>query len=146
MQEQVAGDGTARQRVAVVTDTTSYLPASLVERWGVHQVSLYVGWNGDLRPERDYDDLDAFYGRLRESPDLPTTSQPPVGDFLARFEPLVRAGRDVVSIHLASGLSGTCASAGEAAKLLERAGHPGRVAVIDGETGAGGLGCLVLVA
>jgi DegV family protein with EDD domain len=132
--------------VAVVSDTTTYLPAPLIERWDLRQVSLYVGWNGDLRPEHDYDDLDAFYRRLQGSPDLPTTSQPPVGDFLARFAPLVRAGRDVVSIHLAEGLSGTCASAREAARLLEDDGHPGRVEVVDGETGAGGLGCLVLVA
>ena len=37
--------------VAVVTDSTPYLPPHLVERWGVRQVSLYVGWDGDLRPE-----------------------------------------------------------------------------------------------
>ena len=55
-----------------------------------------------LRPEHQYDDLDAFYARLRESPQLPTTSQPSVGDFLACFEPLVSAGRDVISVHLAS--------------------------------------------
>src|SRR3954453_14188653 len=146
MPEHVAGDRAAPSRVAVVTDSTPYLPASLIERWGVHQVSLYVGWNGELRPEHEYDDLDAFYRRLHESPALPTTSQPPVGDFLTRFQPLVRAGRDVVSIHLAGGLSGTCASAREAARLLEGEGHPGRIEVIDGETGAGGLGCLVLVA
>src|SRR4051812_46896283 len=146
MPEHVGGGPTAPRRVAVVTDTTTYLPAALIDRWGVQQVSLYVGWNGQLHPEHDYDDLDAFYRRLEESPELPTTSQPAVGDFLTRFEPLVRAGRDVVSIHLAEGLSGTCASAREAAQLLEGEGHPGRVEVIDGETGAGGLGCLVLVA
>ena len=54
--------------VAVVTDSTPYLPPALIDRWGIHQVSLYVGWDGDLRPEDQYDDLDAFYERLRESP------------------------------------------------------------------------------
>jgi DegV family protein with EDD domain len=132
--------------VAVVTDSTPYLPRQLLERWAIAEVSLYVGWNGDLRREDTYDDLDAFYARLRESQVLPSTSQPSVGDFTACFEPLVSAGRDVVSVHLASGLSGTCESATEAARILAAKGHAGRVEVVDGQTGAGGLGCLVLAA
>ncbi|HTC72907.1 MAG TPA: DegV family protein, partial [Solirubrobacteraceae bacterium] len=62
--------------VAVVTDSTPYLPQSLIERWAIRQVSLYVGWDGDLRAEDEYRDLDAFYQRLHDSPQLPTTSQP----------------------------------------------------------------------
>ena len=130
----------------MVTDSTSYLPRSLVDRWAIREVSLYVGWDGDLRPEHQYDDLDAFYARLRESPLLPSTSQPSVGDFLACFEPLVGAGRDVISVHLASGLSGTYEAAAEAAQVVADRGHPGRVEVVDSQTGAGGLGCLVVAA
>jgi DegV family protein with EDD domain len=132
-----------QKRVAVVTDSTTYVPASLIERWGIQQVSLYVGWDGDLRPEDTYE-LDDFYARLRDSPDLPTTSQPSVGDFLDCYEPLAGAGRDIVSVHIASGLSGTCESAQEAARVVADKGLPGRVEVVDGQTGAGGLGCLVL--
>jgi DegV family protein with EDD domain len=131
--------------VAVVTDSTAYLPASVIERWGIRQVSLYVGWDGDLKPEHEYVDLDAFYARLHESSQLPTTSQPSVGDFLECYRPLVSSGRDVLSIHIAGGLSGTCESAREAARLLAEE-QQGTVEVIDGETGAGGLGCLVLAA
>jgi DegV family protein with EDD domain len=131
--------------VAVVTDSTPYLPPHLVERWGVSQVSLYVGWEGDLKPEAGYDDLDAFYARLAESPTLPVTSQPSVGDFLAVFEPIAREGRAIVSVHIAEGLSGTCESAREAGRQVqERFGS--RVEVVDGATGAGGLGCLVIAA
>ena len=139
-----AGEGQDQgNRVAVVTDSTTYLPPSLIERWGIEQVSLYVGWDGDHRPEDEYE-LDDFYARLRESSDLPSTSRPSVGDFLDRFEPLAAAGRDIVSIHIAAGLSGTCESAREAARALVEKGLPGRVEVVDGQTGAGGLGCLVL--
>lgn len=132
--------------VAVVTDSTPYLPPSLIERWSITQVSLYVGWDGDLRAEDQYRDLDAFYRRLHDSPQLPTTSQPSVGDFVSSYEPLLRAGYDVVSIHIASGLSGTCESAREAARIVAEQKHAGRVEVLDSETGAGGLGCLVLLA
>lgn len=134
------------RRVAVVTDSTPYLPQSLIERWGIHQVSLYVGWDGDLRPEHEYRDLDAFYARLHESPQLPSTSQPSVGDFLSCYQPLLSAGRDVLSIHIAGGLSGTCESAREAARIVAEKQQPGRVEVLDSQTGAGGLGCLVLLA
>ncbi len=131
--------------VAVVTDSTTYLPANLIERWGIGQVSLYVGWADERLAEQDYE-LDEFYARLRDSSDLPSTSQPSVGDFLACFEPLAGAGRDVISIHIASGLSGTYESAVEAARAVGEKGLPGRVEVVDGQTGAGGLGCLVLAA
>jgi DegV family protein with EDD domain len=131
--------------VAIVTDSTTYLPPELIGRWGIERVSLYVGWAGDHRQEDEYD-LDEFYARLRDSDDLPSTSQPSVGDFLAVYEPLTEAGRDVVSVHIASGLSGTCESAREAARVIADRGHRGQVEVVDGETGAGGLGCLVLAA
>lgn len=131
--------------VAVVTDSTTYLPPELIERWRVGQVSLYVGWGDERKPEAEYD-LDAFYAQLRSSDDLPSTSQPSVGDFLAVFEPLAGAGRDVVSVHIAGGLSGTCESATEAARVIADKGLPGRIEVVDGQTGAGGLGCLVAAA
>ena len=132
--------------VAIITDSTTYLPRALIERWQIGEVSLYVGWDGELRRESEYEDLDAFYAQLHDSPRLPTTSQPSAGDFLAHFEPLVSSGRDVLSIHIAGGLSGTCESAREAARILAEDGHPGRVEVLDSQTGAGGLGCLVVVA
>src|SRR6478736_2178301 len=126
--------------VAIVTDTTTYVPDELLDELGVAQVSLYVGWEGDLQPESSYTDLGAFYARLRDSDTLPTTSQPSVGDFNAVYEPLLAAGREVVSIHLARSLSGTCASAEESA-----AAHEG-VTVVDGRTGSGGLGLVVIAA
>jgi DegV family protein with EDD domain len=134
------------RRVAIVTDSTTYLPQSLIDSLGVNQVSLYVGWGGDLRPEREYRDLDAFYAKLAASPQLPTTSQPSVGDFVSCYRPLLDSGCDVLSIHIAAGLSGTCESAREAARVLAEEGASGVVEVLDGETGAGGLGCLVALA
>jgi len=146
------GDATAPRRepgvqrpVTIVTDTTTYVPADLYERLGVRLVSLYVGWNGDMEREDSWRDLDAFYARLRDSEQLPTTSQPSVGDFSSVYGEELAAGSDIVSIHIAAGLSGTCDSAREAARSLAGNGE-GRIEVVDGETGAGGLGCMVLEA
>ncbi len=138
-------DNRPDRAVAVVTDSTPYLPAEMIRDHDIRQVSLYVGWGGEREREDSYELAD-FYARLRESPDLPSTSQPSVGDFLECYEPLVSAGRDVVSIHMASGLSGTYESAREAAECLAEDGQPGRVMVVDSQTGAGGLGCLVVAA
>ncbi len=132
--------------VAVVTDTTSYLPRELADMQGVHQVSLYFGWNGQQQREIELDGFDSFYKRLGTDPELPTTSQPSIGDFLTVWEPLLDAGHDIVSIHLAGGISGTCESARQAHGLLAERGLGDRVEVIDGETACGGLGMLVLAA
>ena len=110
------------QAVAIVTDSTTYLPPALIERWSITPVSLYVGWDGDLRPEHEYVDLDAFYARLRDSPQLPKTSQPSVGDFLAVYRPLLEQGRDVVSLHIAEALSGTRSECGRSRGDARRRG------------------------
>jgi DegV family protein with EDD domain len=133
--------------VAVVADSTNYLPRALADERDIHQVSLYVGWkDGPPQRELDMDGFDAFYERLRTDPDLPTTSQPSIGDFLAVWEPLLERGEDVVSVHLAGGISGTYEAARQAHGLLAERGLGERVEVIDGETACGGLGLLVLAA
>jgi DegV family protein with EDD domain len=130
--------------VAIVTDSTTYVPEAMLDALGVQRVSLYVGWDDNMRREDDYHDLDRFYERLRESDTLPTTSQPSIGDFTSVYEPLLEAGNDIYSIHIAGGLSGTLDSARAAARTLADRG--GTIAVVDGQTGGGGLGCLVIAA
>src|ERR1700682_4320551 len=132
--------------VAVVTDTTNYLPRALADSQGIHQVSLYVGWGAAPQRELEMPSFDEFYARLRSDPNLPTTSQPSIGDFLAVWEPLLDAGQDIVSVHLAGGISGTCESARQAHGLLVERGLGERVEVLDGETACGGLGLLLLAA
>jgi DegV family protein with EDD domain len=132
--------------VAVATDSTHYLPRSLADAEAIHQVSLYVGWQSQPTRELDMDGFDSFYERLRRDPELPTTSQPSIGDFLTVWEPLIESGSDVVSIHLAGGISGTCEAARQAQGMLAERGLGERVEVIDGETACGGVGLLLLAA
>ncbi len=132
--------------VAIVSDTTHYLPRELADRERIHQVSLYVGWRDESRRESDVSDLAAFYERLGSEPETPTTSQPSIGDFLAVWEPLLEQGMDILSVHLAGGISGTCEAARQARDMLTERGLSERVQVLDGETGCGGLGLLLLAA
>jgi DegV family protein with EDD domain len=132
--------------VAVVADTTHYLPRDMVAASGIHEVSLYVHWKDRQDREADLPDFDEYYEYLRTSSDLPTTSQPSVGDFLAVYEPLVADGHDIVSIHIAGGMSGTCESARQAKGALEEKVGEERVTVIDSSTACGGLGLMALAA
>jgi fatty acid kinase fatty acid binding subunit len=132
--------------VAVVTDSTSYLPRDVVAARDLHEVSLYVSDGGGQRRELDIADYARFYGDLRAATDLPTTSQPSIGDFTAVYEPLAAAGRDVVSVHISGGISGTVESARQAAAEVAEQ-HPGRrIEVVDSTVSAGALGLVALAA
>jgi DegV family protein with EDD domain len=135
-------------KVAVVSDTTAYMPAEFAEANDIRLVSLYVNFGAE-RTEREADiaDFEVFYDELRSAETLPTTSQPSVGDFVSVYEPLLAEGRDVVSVHIAGGLSGTPEAARQAKETLERDGKGGeRVHVLDSATAAGGLGLMAAAA
>ncbi len=132
--------------VAVVTDSTHYLPRELIAEYGIHQVSLYVKDGDSLTREADMPNFHAFYEDLRTRSDLPTTSQPSPGDFMAVYEPLVTEGYDIVSVHIGAGISGTCDSASQAAEQLAAAGSQRTIEVIDSRSAAGGLAAIVLAA
>ena len=133
----------------MVTDTTAYLPEELATAHGISRVSLYVTLDGEQRAEgeigaAEYDD---FYERLRRSDEGATTSQPSVGDFVSVYEPLLAEGREVVSIHISAGISGTVESARQARQQLIEASKGGeRITVYDSRSGCGGQGLLALVA
>jgi fatty acid kinase fatty acid binding subunit len=130
--------------VAIVSDTCHYLPRELVDSNGIHEVSLYVHWGEDTMRESEITDYTSFYERLRTQSELPTTSQPSIGDFLGVYEPLLERGDDIVSIHLAGGMSGTVRAAEQARDQL--GSNAERVHVIDSQTACGGQGLVVLAA
>jgi fatty acid kinase fatty acid binding subunit len=134
--------------VAIVTDSTAYLPDGVAEQNGLVEVPLYVVFDGErIVPETEITDYDAFFDELRTAKTLPTTSQPSIGDFRAAYEPLLAQGREIVSVHISGGLSGTPDSARQAKEALERDGLGGeRIQVIDTTTAAGGLGFMALTA
>ncbi|MGA2469746.1 MAG: DegV family protein [Solirubrobacteraceae bacterium] len=134
--------------VAIVTDSTHYLTREMVEQAGITEVSLYVRSGEVQRRETDITDYAAFYRELAESGELPSTSQPSIGDFVSAYEPLLESGHDIVSIHLSAGISGTLGTAEQAKAMIEErgGGGGGRIEVVDSLTGAGGLGCVLLPA
>jgi fatty acid kinase fatty acid binding subunit len=102
---------------AIVLDSTADFPAApeRFPNWRV--VPLYVRFGAESF--RDYVELtpEEFYARLRTAEELPTTSQPTPGDFLATYEELAAFDR-VYSLHISAALSGTFNSARAAAEEL----------------------------
>ncbi len=132
---------------AVVCDTTAYLPSEICASRGIKRISLYVSVDGKQEPELEISDYAEFYERLRASEGGATTSQPSIGDFLGVYEPLLDEGREVVSIHLSAGISGTFEAAGQARERLiaeEKGGE--RIHLFDSRSACGGTGLPVLAA
>lgn len=131
--------------IALVTDSTASLTKEDRERLDISVVNLYVILNGEQRPENEIDDYASFYKAVLESPQLTTTSQPSIGDFMAVYEPLLDAGKEIVSLHLSGSISGTCEAARQAADQLKADGRGGeRITVVDSHTTAGGLALISL--
>ncbi len=133
---------TAKRRVAVVTDSSAYLPPELVEEHGIHVVPVTLTM-GD-KTWRDGVDIDppTFYELLRTSPDFPTTSQPNVGVFLELFVRLSQEVEGIVAVLITSKLSGTVASAQAAAAELPEI----PIEIVDSQSVSMGLGFPVLAA
>jgi DegV family protein with EDD domain len=130
---------------AVVCDTTAYLPIDLLAERDIKTISLYVSVDGEQERESDISDFDAFYERLRASESGATTSQPSIGDFLAVYEPLLAEGREVVSIHISAGISGTFEAAGQARQRLIDEDKGGELLhLLDSRSAAGGMGLCAL--
>jgi DegV family protein with EDD domain len=125
------------QNTAIVVDSTGDFPDAQDHYPNWRVVPLYVNFGTDSY--KDGVDLTAaqFYERLRTSPELPTTSQPTPGDFLAAYEELSAYDR-ILSVHIAANLSGTIQSAGTAAGQL----GDGRVRTIDSESASGATAML----
>jgi fatty acid kinase fatty acid binding subunit len=134
--------------VAVVTDSTCYLPAALVDSLDITVVSAYYDVGGGPVRESEFDgDLGKFYAELDASTSIATTSAAPVEDFLVVFERLLLQHSAVVCILVSSGVSEMCSMARQAAERLASEGPGGeRVVVIDSAGTYGNLGLQALAA
>ena len=131
------------QRIGLCTDSEAQLPPELVERYGVEVVPITITIDDEEYLEGVDLDADAFYARFDDGA-RPTigTSQPSPGQFALAYEELLDRGcTEILSIHVASALSGTLNSARLAAHRL---GVP--VRLVDAATAGFGVGCCVWAA
>jgi DegV family protein with EDD domain len=113
--------------IGVVTDSTADLRPELQARFGLGMVPLIVNWDGQtFRDKLDLTTAD-FYQRLRTSKTLPKTGAPSLAAFEAAFREQLKDHTAVISVNLASKLSGTYEVACKAAASVD----PQRIAVVD---------------
>ncbi|MEC1523420.1 DegV family protein [Neobacillus niacini] len=105
-------------KTAVVTDSTAYIPKELRDKWNIHMIPLNVIFSNEAYQEEVDITAGQFYQQVKEK-ELPTTSQPPIGQFVELFEQLSKDYDAVISIHLSSGISGTFAGAVTASTMVE---------------------------
>jgi DegV family protein with EDD domain len=105
-------------KTAVVTDSTAYIPKDLRDKLDIHMIPLSVIFGTETYREEVEITASEFFEEVKNR-ELPTTSQPPVGEFVQLFEQLSKDYDSVVSIHLSSGISGTFQGAVSAGEMVE---------------------------
>ena len=130
--------------IAIVTDSTAYIPTALVEQYKLTVAPQVLVWGDrtyhdgiDIQPEE-------FYTRLKTAKVMPTTSQVPVVVMKEIFEKLVGQGAEVLGVFISSGFSGTMDSAIQAREALGSA--VSKVTLVDSKASAMALGFEVLAA
>jgi DegV family protein with EDD domain len=127
-------------KVKIVTDSSAYPEPKGTAKHDIRVVPLKVAFGSEVFAEGVDITNDEFYQRLAKGGKLPTTSQPSVADFIKVYRELTEQGHPILSIHISSKLSGTCASALAAKNALPQA----QIEIVDSLTIA--MGMLILPA
>ncbi len=126
------------KQIALVTDSTSDIPASIKEKLNVTVIPLQIVFDNKIYSDGIDLTSDNFYKLLQESPVLPKSSQPTPEDFINVYTKLLEQYKEVLSIHISSGLSGTLNAAHLAKQKLED-----RIHIVDSKSISLGIGLLV---
>jgi DegV family protein with EDD domain len=128
--------------IAIISDSTAYLPNDLVERYQIDVAPQILIWGEEtLEDGIDIQPLE-FYERLKTTDVLPKTSQATIGCFKEMFEPYAKAGTPILAILISDQLSGTISSAEQAKAMYPNA----RIEIVNSKSAAMDLGFQVLAA
>src|SRR5215212_10705806 len=129
-------------KIALVTDSTTYMPPELVRKYNISVAPQILIW-GD-QTYKDGVDIESseFFTRLKTAKVMPTTSQVAIISFQDIFQHLVDQGYEVLALLVSSKLSGTVQSAMQARDLMNSARE--KVNVVDSQSVAMALGFQVL--
>ncbi len=129
-------------KIGIVTDSTSDLPAYLIELHEIQVVPSILVLEGKEYADGIGVTREEFYNRLPSLRTPPTTAAPSIGDFAAPYETLLSQGCDhIISIHPAHQLTTIVNVARQAAQ-----GFPDKITCVDSGSLSLGLGFQVLAA
>ncbi len=129
-------------KIAIVTDSTAYIPPELVQKHALTITPLVVIWGEEIFEDGTEIHPEQFYTRLQTAKVMPSTSQATPATMKSAFEKLIDQGNDVLGIFISSKLSGTIQSAIQAKDLMKKGAD--KVTVVDSETTAMAMGFQVL--
>ena len=112
--------------IKIVTDSTVDLSQDIIDRYNITVVPLQIVINGETYIDRVNITPQEFMKKMKESDELPKSSQPSLGTFLDVYNQLTADGSEVISIHITGGMSGTVQTAVSASKQVR-----GKVTVVD---------------
>ncbi|MBM6613898.1 DegV family protein [Desemzia sp. RIT804] len=116
-------------KIKIMTDSTVQLSKEEQEKYGITVIPLSAMIQNTLYYDNQTISKAEFLQKMNESPTLPKTSQPAVGQYIELYNQLGADGSEILSIHVASYLSGTYAAAVQASKLTKT-----KVTVVDSGT------------
>jgi DegV family protein with EDD domain len=135
-------------KIAVVTDSSAYIPESATAGLPIHVMPVWLLWDDDRYRDGVDIDPETFYQRLRVSKSMPTSSQPSAGEFEQLFRQLAAEYDAIVCVLVSARISGTLASAMSARANLQadRSGAAIDIQIVDAQSSSMGLGLAVLAA
>lgn len=128
-------------KIKIVTDSTADLTNEIIERYSISVLPLKIYLNGMTYTDRVDITPQDFIEKMKQSEELPKSSQPSVGEFLELYDRLAKESDEIISIHVAGALSGTVQTARLAAEQSK-----GKVTVVDSEFISNALAYQVLEA
>ena len=129
-------------KVAIVTDSSAYIPTNLSQDLPIFVIPLVLLWDDQSLKDLEEITTDTFYKRLQSSSTTPSTSQPPPQTFKEKYQSLLDQGYEILSIHISSKLSGTLDSATKAKEML-----PGKnIRILDSYSTSMAMGFQILEA
>jgi len=136
--------GRTMSKFAIVTDSTSYIPPEITQKYGITVTPQVLIW--DNQTYRDGVDIQPteFYSRLKTAKVMPSTSQVSPATMQDTFQGLIDKGLSVLGIFISSKLSGTLQSAIQAKEMMGNAGE--KVTLVDSQSTAMALGFQALAA
>lgn len=107
------------KKVKIVTDSTVDLTPQELEELEVVMVPLSITIDGETYLDKIEISNKEFMGKMKNSAELPKSSQPPAGVFVETYDKLAEDGSAIISIHMTGGMSGTVQSAESAASMTD---------------------------
>lgn len=128
--------------IKIIVDSTSDIPADLIEKYGIEVVPLTVNFEDKCYLDKIEITSQEFFNKLAESEKLPTTSQASPGAFVEVFEKALEEGHEILGIFISTKFSGTC----ESARMAKDMVGSDKIHIIDSQTACLGACLLILEA